>query len=126
MGGSPSKPRRPRAQPSDGSPSSSSGTGEAPNPSLPRMCAAVEAIIAAVGEDLTREGLFDTPKVREARVEAELGALDPLSARPPAPRSPPAPTHPPPARASHNAPASMGLGVGRVAGCGRRWVRRMG
>ena len=90
MGGSPSKPRRPRAQPSDGSPSSSSGTGEAPNPSLPRMCAAVEAIIAAVGEDLSREGLFDTPKVREARVEAELGALDPLSARPLAPRSPPA------------------------------------
>lgn len=38
---------------------------EHPSPeALARMCAAVATLIQGLGEDIGREGLFDTPKVR--------------------------------------------------------------
>lgn len=80
MGARASKPLPPPpAAPSDETPSSSDlagGGGRVPGapaatvsgPSLARMCAAVETLVAGLGEDVTREGLFDTPKVRERSV----------------------------------------------------------
>ena len=69
-------PRAPAPPSSDETPSSSDlagGDGRVAGapaaavsaPSLARMCAAVETLVAGLGEDVTREGLFDTPKVRE-------------------------------------------------------------
>ena len=148
MGARPSTPRGAHApppppmprSPSDETPSSSGDAGAAPPatpaagraPSLARMCAAVEALIVGVGEDVSREGLFDTPKVRgrgrerereQQRAGVRTGVREPAPRATPSteserpPRTPAPPIHAlPPSPPPHPSPPPL---LQRVA---KAWI----